>query len=217
MASAGQGRKYFSALRSEQAVATRRRVVEAAARLFAERGYRGTTLAAIGAAAGVSTETVQAQGAKRQLLGAALQLATRGDQGDRSVLEAPGTRGLGEAETADQLVRVGADLMTTFNARTSGLWRAFGSAAADDPAVDQEWTAVMTGIHADVAEVVALMAARGWLRTDVPRDELVASLWLVIGAENFDKLTVRLSWSLERYRDWLHRSIAEAVLRPSRP
>src|SRR5689334_1899594 len=71
--SSGEGtRSYVSRLRQEQAAATRQRVVTAAAALFAERGYAGTTLPAIARRAGVSTETVQNHGPKVDLLRAAV-------------------------------------------------------------------------------------------------------------------------------------------------
>jgi AcrR family transcriptional regulator len=212
MADDSSTRNYLSQLRAEQAAATRQRIVEAAGTLFADRGFRGTTLVAIAAAAGVSVETVQAQGPKRQLLGAALQVTTTGREGEGLVFDAPEARGLVEAETPAQLAEAGADMMTTYNTRTAGLWRAFGSAAADDPAVDQEWSEVQAGIRSDVEAVVTLIAARGWLRTDVPRDETVASLWIVISAEIFEKLTVRLGWPVDRYREWLARAIADVAL-----
>ena len=61
--SASEGnRGYVSRLRAQQAADTRDRVVRAAADLFAERGYAGTTLPEIGRRAGVSTETVQDHG-----------------------------------------------------------------------------------------------------------------------------------------------------------
>src|SRR5947207_10184876 len=49
---------YKSTLREAQAKATRRAIVDAAARLFVERGYGATTVDAIAAAAGVSRKTV---------------------------------------------------------------------------------------------------------------------------------------------------------------
>ena len=51
-------RSYTSQLRADQAIQTRRRIVDAAAELFAERGYAATTIDAVAAAAGVSRKTV---------------------------------------------------------------------------------------------------------------------------------------------------------------
>src|SRR5437763_15646837 len=52
--------RYRSTLRAEQASQTKRRVLEAAARLFLERAYPRTTVAAVAAAAGVAPETIYA-------------------------------------------------------------------------------------------------------------------------------------------------------------
>ena len=77
--SAAEGsRGYVSRLRSQQAAETRDRVVRAAAELFAERGYAGTTLPEIGRRAGVSTETVQNHGPKVELLRAAIAVVSFG-------------------------------------------------------------------------------------------------------------------------------------------
>ena len=61
-------RAYHSPLRADQAQQTRRRVLESARRLFVERGYSGTTVAAVAADAGVSPETIYLLGGKRGLL-----------------------------------------------------------------------------------------------------------------------------------------------------
>lgn len=62
-------RRYNSPLRAEQANETRRRVLAAARKLFVADGYRGTTVAAVAAAAGVSPDTIYASlGGKRGLL-----------------------------------------------------------------------------------------------------------------------------------------------------
>jgi AcrR family transcriptional regulator len=47
-------RKYYSPLRADQAEQTRRRILEAGFRLFVDRGYAGTTIAAVAEEAGVS-------------------------------------------------------------------------------------------------------------------------------------------------------------------
>ena len=51
-------RSYTSPVRADQARQTRKRIVDAGAALFAERGYGATTIDAIAEAAGVSRKTV---------------------------------------------------------------------------------------------------------------------------------------------------------------
>ena len=74
---------YRSPVREQQARETRARILDAAGTLFAEHGYAGTSLAAIGRAAGVATETVAANGPKRALLMAAFELALGGQEDAR--------------------------------------------------------------------------------------------------------------------------------------
>src|ERR671917_379319 len=73
-------RPYQSTLRAEQARATRRAIVEAAAVLFVELGWSGTTIDAVAARAGVSRKTVfTSVGGKAALLKLALDWALVGD------------------------------------------------------------------------------------------------------------------------------------------
>ena len=51
-------RRYDNRRREEQALQARRRILDAAYRLFLDQGYPGTTMAAVAGAAGVSVETV---------------------------------------------------------------------------------------------------------------------------------------------------------------
>jgi len=62
-------RAYNSSRRKEQALQTRRQIVEAARSLFIARGYAGATIEAIAQEAGVAPETVYAAfGNKRAIL-----------------------------------------------------------------------------------------------------------------------------------------------------
>jgi hypothetical protein len=58
-----------------------------------------------------------------------------------------------------------------------------------------------------------MLADRGWLRDDVAVDELGDSLWVLVGSENYDKITVRFGWSHERYITWLTRSLGDLLFR----
>ncbi len=204
--------KYSSTLRAEQAAQTRQRVLVAAAERFAADGFARTTLARLAEAAGVSVETVQAQGSKRSLLTAAVHQLSFGES-EEGFFSAPQARDTIEAATPAEFCRRGSDLAGGFNAQTFRLWRAFSSAAADDPAVDREFTELSGFIRGQCRQIVAMLAQRGWLRDDVGVNELGDSLWVLVGSENYDKITVRLGWSHERYLTWLTRSLSDLLFR----
>jgi len=83
-------RAYDSSRRREQALATRRAVLDAARDRFVEGGYVATTIDAIAERAGVSPETVYATFRnKRTLLSALLDVAMAGDDDPVPILERP--------------------------------------------------------------------------------------------------------------------------------
>ncbi|HJQ41949.1 MAG TPA: helix-turn-helix domain-containing protein, partial [Jatrophihabitantaceae bacterium] len=83
-------RTYSSALRAEQARATRRAIVAAAAELFVRDGYGATTVDAIARAAGVSRKTVfTSVGGKVEALKLARDWAIVGDDEPIPMLERP--------------------------------------------------------------------------------------------------------------------------------
>src|SRR5919112_1777938 len=79
-------RPYHSPRRQEQAAATRRSILDAAARLFERDGYAATTMEAIAAAAGVALKTVYVVfETKSGLLRALWDLRLKGDEDDAAV------------------------------------------------------------------------------------------------------------------------------------
>src|SRR5262249_10883911 len=83
-------RRYKSAMRREQAAATRTRIVRAAAELFAAQGYTQTSIEQIAARAGVARPTVYtAFTGKPALLKEALDLQLAGDDAPVPVKDRP--------------------------------------------------------------------------------------------------------------------------------
>src|SRR5271156_6407204 len=79
---------YNSPLRTRQAAETRAAVVAAAAEVFGQRGWAGTTLAAIATEAGTAVETLYSSfGSKSRLLVAAIDAAIVGDEDATSLEE----------------------------------------------------------------------------------------------------------------------------------
>src|SRR5213595_1729828 len=76
--------------RHERAKATRRRIAEAAGRLFVEQGYVATTIADIAHVAGVAPQTVYfVYGSKASVLAAVMDIEIVGDAEPTPLLERP--------------------------------------------------------------------------------------------------------------------------------
>src|SRR3954447_936023 len=119
-------------LRARQALATRALIVEAAATLFEDNGYRGARMEDIAAAAGVAYPTVyKAFSNKPSLLAAAVQLAMTG--GDEAQIERQRwfTEQLAEPDARRQL-RLVARNARHLNERAGRLLEAMRAAARAD-------------------------------------------------------------------------------------
>ena len=207
-------RRYRSALRDEQASATRRRVLESASRCFAAKGFTATTLGAIADDAGVSVETVQAHGPKKRLLLAALEAASAGVDGGRSILELPEARAvLAEENARDGLLGL-ASFAAELNGRIGSLWQAMAAAAQGDPDIASAHAGLQERIRADFLTVARLLQQRGGLRTDLPVEEVALTLWLLTSPYQHEHLVVQAGWTAERYLAWLQRVVLEAALAP---
>ena len=168
--SAAEGtRGYVSRLRSQQAADTRDRVVRAAAELFAERGYAGTTLPEIGRRAGVSTETVQNHGPKVELLRAAIAVVSFGAGPGAAVADTELGRRLTEASSAAEAARRSAEVLAAVNETVArgvdGLLRGFAQRRGADrgaPPADRG----DRGADADRPRAVAIR----WLAPRGPAD-----------------------------------------------
>ncbi|MEV6878920.1 helix-turn-helix domain-containing protein [Amycolatopsis sp. NPDC051128] len=190
--SEGARRRYESPVREARARRTRAHVVATAGRLFAERGYAGTSVRQIAAAAGVSLETVTQTGRKADLLLAAFRDGFAGNP-DAVDLDAL----VGEAGPADlpALVERVAD-----GVRGSlPIWRAFTTAAMADPTV--------AAVRAELAvarreEIAARLAAAGLAPSGGDLGRLADAIGLLTSHEAYDHLTGVCGWRHEEYTAW---------------
>ena len=203
-------RPYRSERRREQAEETRERVLAAAARLFAERGFESATIAAIAAEAGVSPETVYAAFRnKRTLLGELIRAAVRGSDSS-PVPQQAGPRAVAAAtDQREQLRLFAADISRRLE-RVGPLVEVLATAARSEP----ELADLLAKIHAERLEnlrtFVAALSANGPLRSRAGRGARHG-----LGARQPDLhrlLTHTRGWSRERYCDWLAESLATLLL-----
>ena len=203
-------RPYRSQRRREQAEETRARVLEAAARLFAERGFESATISAIAEAAGVSPETVYAGFRnKRTLLGELIRAAVRGSEA-APVPEQAGPRAVAAAvDQREQLQLFAADVSLRLE-RVGPLVEVLSTASRTDP----ELAALLAKIHderlANLRTFVQALAANGRLRLEP--EAALDTVWALASTDVHRLLTGTRGWSRERYREWLAGSLAALLL-----
>jgi AcrR family transcriptional regulator len=129
-------RQYSSTLRARQASDTKAQVLAAAAELFRESGWSGTTVAAIAQRAGVAVETVYSGfGSKKQVLRAVLDYAVVGDAEPVPLIERDvfATLAVGDR---DERITAGVEMLIGIQERVARLWRTAMEAAAGDAEID---------------------------------------------------------------------------------
>ena len=203
-------RPYRSPRREKQAEETRLLVLDAAERLFKERGYVGTSVAAVAAAAGVSAETVYGHfGSKRVLLGELFRRAVRGaDPAPVPEQEVP--RRLAAVTDPEEQLRLFAADVTPRLERGAPLVAVLAAAAQSDP----ELAELLATLHADrlknLRVLVDALAANGALR--LPADDALETVWALTSPELQQLLVRERGWTRRRYEEWLVASLARLLL-----
>lgn len=182
-----------------------------AAELFATEGYARTTLAKIAAAAGVSAETVQGQGPKAALMIAAIEYVAFGVAGEENILNLDVGRRLMAIDRCEEALDFVAAAQTDVHERTAPLALALIGAAGADPELDRYLNDVIASINLQTRRVLDAFRDRGWLRDDVPFEEIVETTAVLCSVDTYLRITHRDGWSVEAYRTWIRRTLGEAV------
>lgn len=208
-------RHYDSPLRSEQARATRARILTSASELFVEgEGYAATTITQIAASAGVSAQTVyNVFGTKAAVLKAAYDVRVVGDDEPVPLAARPELAALHRLENPRDFLAGYARVGMAMLVRLGPLLAKVGEGAAAGDA-DLRALVETTGRERrfGAASTVDRVIALGALRDDLPRDRAIDLVWTAISFEIWDLLVNRCGWSPEEYADHLGRALADALL-----
>jgi AcrR family transcriptional regulator len=206
-------RPYRSPRRQEQARRTRRGILDAARAQFLARGYAGTTMRAVAAAAEVSVPTVeQAYGTKSALLARVIDVAIAGDDEPVAVLDRPWAVDASATEDVAGFLDQVAGVLTEAQQRSARLVVVALEAADADPSL-RPMADDRLAQRARTAEwVVDGMTARAALRPGIDRGHAVDTIWLLMEPAVFLRLTGDRAWSAERYRDWFADSAQRLLL-----
>src|SRR5215468_12436023 len=207
-------RRYQSPLRAGQARNTRTSIIEAAWRLFAERGYAATSIEEIAAAAGVSRATVfTAVGGKPALLKAAFDVAIVGDDEPLSLPERARSRDIrAEPNPRVYLARYAA-LATEIGARVAPIAEAVRGAAGADTDARELWEKHLAQRRQGAANVVSDLLSKGArLRPGLNPATAADVVWALIDPGLYHHLVVRREWTLEEFQAWLAETLCRQLL-----
>ena len=180
MSEAVKPRRYESALRRDQAAATRTRIVQAAAELLAAQGYPQTSIEQIAARAGVARPTVYtAFTGKAALLKAAVDLLLAGDDAPVPVRDRPWFQELLHQRDPRRLLELEARNDRMINERVAPLHEALRNAAATDHDIAKLHTTIKQQRLAGAHAVAEALAALGPLRDGLDIDAAADVLWLL--------------------------------------
>lgn len=206
-------RTYDSSRRKEQALQTRRQIVEAARNLFIERGYAGATIDAIAHGAGVATETVYAVfGNKRAILSRLFEVSLVGDDLPIPLLERSGPQAaMHETDQHRQIELFAYDIYEIMS-RVAPLFDIMHVAAKTEPEIAEMLQNILNARVQGMMAFIRALAKNGSLREGVTPQEAAEMVWTLTSAEVFTLLNVNRGWSEEKHKQWLIDALTRFLL-----
>ena len=187
---------------------TRNRLLEAAEVEFAARGYAGTTVTRLAAAAGVSVQTLYlAWGSKRALLRGYMEKALAGSAGS----PAEAAQRFSDDMKPERRLSELANLVTEVAQRAAIGWTLYRDAAAIDPEIADDWNELQLLRHQLFAHVIGRIPGTA-LAPGLTTEGAIDTAWTIASPESYDLLVNRLHYSLDEFHQWLKQTLPAALL-----
>ena len=200
-------------VRKARAMETRRRMVAAAQKLFAEKGYVATTMAAIAEEASVAVQTVHFTfHTKADLLRELIRVVSAGEDDPKPVMDRAWVQEAMAAKDSQRSLALMAEHGTEIFRRMAPLRKAIETAASVDPEVSALWRSIGVARRGGMKRILTAIDAKGDLdpRLGPYRATDIASV--VHSHEAFLSLTDIGGWSLEEYKAWSYETLCDQLL-----
>ncbi len=208
-------RRYNSSRREAQARATRLQIVQAARKLFTERGYAGATIEAVAQEAGVAPETIYAAfGNKQALLARLIDVSVGGDDEPIPLLERPGPRSVLQTRDPHEQLHLFAQDISTILEHIAPIFEIVRCAAKTEPDIADLLQAILGQRLHNIEIFVQRLSANGSLREGLIEAQAAETVWTLSTPEVFQLLTVDRGWSREQYSQWLADALIRLLLPP---
>jgi len=207
-------REYDSTRRQAQANETRRQILEAARKLFMERGYAGATVEAIAAEAGVAAQTIYAifKNKKRVLVSLMNVLSANGIEDNTPMPERAGPQAVSQEHDQRRQLQMFAQVVANNLAQVAVVSEIMVNAAKTERDVDRILQRLNNQRLEHMKFAVQQIAPNGPFRENVDKAYATDIVWTLTSPEIFLLLTRDRGWSKEKYAQWLADTLARVLL-----
>jgi AcrR family transcriptional regulator len=205
-------RSYDSSRRREQARARRLAVVLAARELFERDGFRLTTIAAVAARAGVSAESIyKGFGSKAALAKAVFDFTVAGDDQPVPVAERPAMRAVRDEPDVRRKIELFVGGLVHRQARSATVQILIRDGRHVDDSLAPIWAKLDDEALVGMTMLARHLVDSGQLRDSIELEEVRDVLWNYLAIDTYERLVLVRGWPLQRYSDWLSRTIIAAI------
>jgi AcrR family transcriptional regulator len=201
--------------RAEQAKATRRRIIAAAAAQFVAHGYGATLLDQVAEQAGVAVQTVYFHfGNKRTLLKEALDVAAVGDDDPVPLMDRPWVQEIRQETDPVRIIELWLITGRTILDRIVPLMRVLRGATGTDPEVAAQWDTNQAQTRAAHGFLVELLAERGALRPGLDVEQARDLAFVLSNVETYLQFTDVCGWTPDQWQERTAAVLTAALLAP---
>ena len=200
MSDAVKGNSMAPTTRAERARLTRRRIIDAAAELFVERGYGGTMLDQVAERAGVAVQTVYFHfGNKATLLKLALDVAAVGDDEPVPLLERPWLDRVKAEPDPLRMIELWVANSRSIMERVAPILAVIRGTIGADPDLAAQWHVNEQQRRTAHGALAQILADRGVLKTGLTRQDAADPAFLIVSVEGYFLATATLGWPPEHW------------------
>jgi AcrR family transcriptional regulator len=206
-------RSYESPRRTAQRRETRRAIVDAAARLFAERGFVATSFDVVAETAGVGRATVFDHFAtKAELLKAAYDVTLVGDDEPIALPDRPESLAVRADPDARRFLAGYAAIATGVARRLSPIYEAIRGATHADAEAARVWATISAERRIGGDNVVSAVVARGAFRPGADPGRAADLVFALADPGLYHLLVRERGWSHEVFTEWLSATLQRELI-----
>jgi TetR/AcrR family transcriptional regulator, regulator of autoinduction and epiphytic fitness len=206
-------RSYDSSNRARQARETRRRIVEAAARLFVRDGYAATSIGAIAREAGVAVPTVYAAlKSKAGVLRAVVDLTVRGDDEAAPLASRAEWREMEREEDPRAQLAMFTRIHRRIGDREAAVFAQLEAAAGTDPEATQMLAEHDDRRYQTQSRLARSLRRHGRLKPGMTAREATDAIWTLASERTYLAMVRDRGWEPEKYERWLAGQLEAALL-----